>query len=136
MGKKLDKSPNHLNRWFTRTAAAALGAAAFYLFGEDGLGWGWDGFFLVSLGMLVGQASALALARYLSGPKGSTSEGPLVLGNTAGIGITVALWLCLPEAAVASVGHIARAVLGAAAGGLLVMVLEPYDVVTQTKARG
>jgi hypothetical protein len=123
-------------RWFAAKATAAcVGAATCALLGGAGLGWWWDGFWLALLGMLFGQAAGLALGSYSLGQKSAESDAPLVLGNAAGIALMAALWLCLPTGAVEILGHIARAVGGAAAGWLAVLVLEPYEPVAQEKSR-
>jgi len=103
----------------------SVAGTAFYLLGFSGR-W-WNGFFMIMLGMMLGQAAGLSLMAWI--PRWQDSDGPFILGGAAGVLVMVAFWLCLPEKVVIIFGHIARALLGGALGltlGLATMSSKPY----------
>jgi hypothetical protein len=68
-------------------------------------------------GLLLGQSAGFAAMT--RSPRWNPSDRPFMLGAAAGVSVMVALWLCLPEGITEGLGHIARALVGAAAGLML-----------------
>ena len=105
-----------------------LAGALFFLFVLSGLrcclGWWWDGFFLVFLGMALGQSVGFSAMAYV--PRWRDSDDPFILGGAVGVLVMVTIWLYLPENTVQKIGYVARALDGAAVGLLLAHLLKPY----------
>jgi len=108
---------------------SSLAGSAFYLLVFGGLGWWWDGFFLLLLGLVLGQSIGFTVMAYV--PRWKDSEGPLVLCTAPCVLLLVILWLSLPADAVRILGQVAMILVGGACGlllgfGLSIMAMDSY----------
>jgi hypothetical protein len=121
------REPQRISRgfrfWVWVTVASVAGALAFsIIFWGCVLGWWWDGFWLVLVGIFLGQSVGLVAESQFPAWRGS--DAPFMIGSALGVGAMVILWLSLPEVAVAILGRVALAILGAATGSFFVVVAE------------
>jgi hypothetical protein len=111
-------------RFAVRATILSLAGAGFCLFVCYDLCWWWDGFFLILLGMVVGQFVGIAVLARVSHWR--HSDAPAVIGGAVGISAMVSVWLYLPEEAVRVLGHVARLLTGCFLGLLFADITRPY----------